>query len=265
MSKSKGIPVELLERANQSLFALPVKPAKGQAEAAEFLTPGIKFAMKRGYSLNEIQEHIAKEFGLTLQMTKMKKALAPQNAQTDGVVAKPKKEKKQKQTDTPPATTDSESTTNDEGATSNNGTEGRPEKQTAATVAADIMPTGGSEIAEDKAENADGDNTDGQTDTTTTAQETDTANDEKGEGEKVIYFERVDLNCPKYQKDEAKDLGAKWDQAKYVWYVPAGLDLTLFEKWLTHPLDEYRRKAELRSLVAHGSFEVTPDTPEGEL
>ena len=75
----------------------------------------------------------------------------------------------------------------------------------------------------------------------------------------------MDLNCPKYQKDEAKSLGAKWDQGKCVWYVPAGLDLTPFEKWLKKPLEEYRQKVEFDELIKDGTFEVRPDRPDGEL
>lgn len=40
------------------------------------------------------------------------------------------------------------------------------------------------------------------------------------------------INCPYVEKDQAKALGAKWDNANKSWYVPAGLDLSKFEKWL---------------------------------
>ena len=43
---------------------------------------------------------------------------------------------------------------------------------------------------------------------------------------------RVILAVPYAQKDEAKALGAMWDPAGRVWYVPAGKDVTLFEHWL---------------------------------
>lgn len=41
------------------------------------------------------------------------------------------------------------------------------------------------------------------------------------------------INCPYTEKDQAKSLGAKWDNTNKSWYVPTGLDLSKFEKWLT--------------------------------
>jgi len=43
---------------------------------------------------------------------------------------------------------------------------------------------------------------------------------------------RVVLAVPYAQKDEAKALGAMWDPAGRVWYVPAGKDVKPFEHWL---------------------------------
>lgn len=43
---------------------------------------------------------------------------------------------------------------------------------------------------------------------------------------------RTDLNVPFHEKDEAKKLGARWDNAKKVWYVPDGIDVDPFQKWL---------------------------------
>lgn len=40
------------------------------------------------------------------------------------------------------------------------------------------------------------------------------------------------LNTPYAEKNQAKALGAKWDNDNKTWYVPAGLDLSKFEKWL---------------------------------
>src|SRR4051812_44231142 len=40
------------------------------------------------------------------------------------------------------------------------------------------------------------------------------------------------LTVPFAQKDKAKALGARWDGAVRQWYVPAGLELTLFRDWL---------------------------------
>jgi hypothetical protein len=40
------------------------------------------------------------------------------------------------------------------------------------------------------------------------------------------------LNVPYAEKDEAKSLGARWNPARKCWYVPPGVALEPFEKWL---------------------------------
>ena len=42
---------------------------------------------------------------------------------------------------------------------------------------------------------------------------------------------RFYLNCPYGEKDDAKDLGAKWDQGARKWFVPDDIDPELFRKW----------------------------------
>jgi antirestriction protein ArdC/phage/plasmid primase-like uncharacterized protein len=44
--------------------------------------------------------------------------------------------------------------------------------------------------------------------------------------------ERTYLAVPYAEKDDAKQLGAKWDRAEKAWYVPAGLSLEAFTPWL---------------------------------
>jgi phage/plasmid primase-like uncharacterized protein len=44
--------------------------------------------------------------------------------------------------------------------------------------------------------------------------------------------ERTYLAVPYAEKDDAKQLGAKWDRAEKAWYVPAGVDLDAFAPWL---------------------------------
>ncbi len=44
--------------------------------------------------------------------------------------------------------------------------------------------------------------------------------------------ERTYLAVPYAEKDDAKQLGAKWDRAEKAWYVPAGADLDAFTAWL---------------------------------
>lgn len=45
--------------------------------------------------------------------------------------------------------------------------------------------------------------------------------------------ERVYIDCPYREKDDAKSLGARWDADERLWYVPKGVDLTPFMKWIT--------------------------------
>lgn len=40
------------------------------------------------------------------------------------------------------------------------------------------------------------------------------------------------LNVPYAEKDDARALGARWNPGKKRWYVPAGVALEPFEKWL---------------------------------
>lgn len=59
----------------------------------------------------------------------------------------------------------------------------------------------------------------------------------------IILNESVELRFPKHEKDQAKKLGAKWDNDKGAWCAPAGTDLVPLEKWLPNPLDTYREQA----------------------
>ena len=43
---------------------------------------------------------------------------------------------------------------------------------------------------------------------------------------------RIDLQVPYAEKDEAKRLGARWDAANKVWYVPDGIDPASFREWV---------------------------------
>lgn len=56
---------------------------------------------------------------------------------------------------------------------------------------------------------------------------------------------RVDLHCPFDEKDQAKNLGAKWDAKKKTWYVlfQDNHELEPFDKWLFRRAEK-RRKLE---------------------
>ena len=38
------------------------------------------------------------------------------------------------------------------------------------------------------------------------------------------------LKVPFAEKDEAKGFGARWDQERKMWYVPAGMDISVFRR-----------------------------------
>lgn len=48
---------------------------------------------------------------------------------------------------------------------------------------------------------------------------------------------RVDLTVPFSEKEEAKQLGARWDSSSKVWFVPDGVDPHAFQRWLPSPPD----------------------------
>ena len=53
----------------------------------------------------------------------------------------------------------------------------------------------------------------------------------------LLYYKMADsktyLNVPFAQKDEAKELGARWDAVEKKWFVPSDKDITLFARWKT--------------------------------
>jgi E3 ubiquitin-protein ligase RFWD3 len=44
------------------------------------------------------------------------------------------------------------------------------------------------------------------------------------------------LSCPYQEREEAKALGARFDGQLKKWYVPPGLNVRLFSKWLPQPM-----------------------------
>lgn len=48
---------------------------------------------------------------------------------------------------------------------------------------------------------------------------------------------RTNLRVPFAEKDEAKSLGARWDAAAKIWYVPPGTGVEPFERWLPRTVD----------------------------
>jgi len=54
-------------------------------------------------------------------------------------------------------------------------------------------------------------------------------------------MKRVELSVPYAEKDVAKALGAKWDVANKLWYLPEGIASEPFRKWLSNPRSLARR------------------------
>jgi phage/plasmid primase-like uncharacterized protein len=56
---------------------------------------------------------------------------------------------------------------------------------------------------------------------------------ESGGNMTVTAGERIYIKVPYREKEEAKDAGAKWDRQQQSWFIPQGVDPSLFAKWLT--------------------------------
>ena len=52
--------------------------------------------------------------------------------------------------------------------------------------------------------------------------------------------EKVYLNVPFKEKDQAKELGAWWDPNARKWFVPKGKEFQPFEKWMVEENGERR-------------------------
>lgn len=66
---------------------------------------------------------------------------------------------------------------------------------------------------------------------------------QKGErgGPIVRRLLKTDLSVPFEDKEQAKNLGARWDSAHKTWYCPDGIDLMLFTKWLPAGFKKWER------------------------
>jgi hypothetical protein len=50
------------------------------------------------------------------------------------------------------------------------------------------------------------------------------------------------LNVSFSQSRYAKELGARYDMNRALWYVPDGLDLWLFQSWLDKGVEQWMKK-----------------------
>lgn len=53
---------------------------------------------------------------------------------------------------------------------------------------------------------------------------------------------RTELKVPYQEGGSAKALGAKWDMSRKTWYVPDGVDLMLFTRWLPAALAQWKTR-----------------------
>lgn len=58
----------------------------------------------------------------------------------------------------------------------------------------------------------------------------------------------VYLKVPFEEKDEVRELGAKWDPSRREWYVPPGVDIHDFERWI-----QVGRQTSLNQMTVHGA------------
>lgn len=47
------------------------------------------------------------------------------------------------------------------------------------------------------------------------------------------------IEVPFAEKDKAKALGARWDMSRRSWFVPDGVDLMKFKRWLPNEIGLY--------------------------
>lgn len=82
------------------------------------------------------------------------------------------------------------------------------------------------------------------------------------------------LEVPFAEKDEAKQLGARWNPQARKWYVPAGLETSPFSRWLGHQLSdaqphpqdstEVTQGISLRALLAQVDASIARGVPRSQ-
>ena len=50
----------------------------------------------------------------------------------------------------------------------------------------------------------------------------------------MIAETNISLKVPFNEKDQAKSLGARWNAESKLWFIPQGLEVAPFQKWLTN-------------------------------
>ena len=251
MGKIKRFNDEKVGNGLQYIRSLPPKAGKTQAEVAAIYAPSIRGAMKRGYSLEEIQQGLAKTVGVSIQMTKLKAAVdALDGGDVSASAAAPEKETAKRQTKKtatpPPASTDQDKRIEQDTQMADEQiNEAMPETKVEVAT-----PQPDQEQAE-KAPDTPAQNGKEQTEVSTSEKMAEEATPPKTENQStatinadapVLHKDRINLNCTKDERDHVKSLGAIWDNDKNVLYVPPQTDLRPFEKWLPKALNTYAQK-----------------------
>lgn len=80
------------------------------------------------------------------------------------------------------------------------------------------------------------------------------------------------LNVPFAEKEQVKSLGGRWDSENKKWFVPHGVDITLFEKWSSsatsaavNPGEKSKRVAGKAKSVAQKAAELPQKTGNDNL
>jgi len=78
----------------------------------------------------------------------------------------------------------------------------------------------------------------------------------------TISEQRIDLNVPYAERNDAKALGAKWDKNEKVWFLPPNLDSSSMGKWLPNnqieqarpidPIEEFTAELKSYGLILDG-------------
>jgi len=56
------------------------------------------------------------------------------------------------------------------------------------------------------------------------------------------HTSKIYINCPYSEKDECKQLGARWDNESRKWYIPVGIDTEPFQKWMSNSSSYEKKK-----------------------
>ena len=83
------------------------------------------------------------------------------------------------------------------------------------------------------------------------------------ENKQDIKLEKTFINVPFKEKEEARDLGAKWDRQKTSWYIPEGMDSKPFDKWSKDGVKPTQKASEEKSTTKGRVYLAVPYEERG--